>query len=287
VRILLREKRLSELQRVALRRDLDRIEAVLDGITTPASANPPPRLLAGSATCGEPGAGCLMIEFNDVTIEGIFGKEAAEDETSARLKEYFFRNKAYENVILNLPIRILVGHKGIGKSALLKVSYLEDLEAGTPALWLRPGEVKSLISTDTDDLIRLIEQWKSGLTSLIVEEAFQHLTGLPTSALAAVHPRNRILDILAQVVHAASIPADHGAIAANFTRDRQLRIYLDDLDRGWEGQLRDIRGISALLNSLRDLTNDNNGLQFRLGLRRMYISWYVPPTSRPIKLKAQ
>jgi putative tryptophan/tyrosine transport system substrate-binding protein len=38
-RILLREKRLSELQRVALRRDLDRIEAVLDGITTPASAS--------------------------------------------------------------------------------------------------------------------------------------------------------------------------------------------------------------------------------------------------------
>jgi hypothetical protein len=54
-RILLREKRLSELQRVALRRDLDRIEAVLDGITTPASADPPPRLLVGSATCGEPG----------------------------------------------------------------------------------------------------------------------------------------------------------------------------------------------------------------------------------------
>lgn len=42
-RILLREKRLSELQRVALRRDLDRIEAILDEITTPASADPPPR----------------------------------------------------------------------------------------------------------------------------------------------------------------------------------------------------------------------------------------------------
>jgi hypothetical protein len=38
--ILLREKRLSELQRVALRRDLDRIEAVLDGITKPASPDP-------------------------------------------------------------------------------------------------------------------------------------------------------------------------------------------------------------------------------------------------------
>ena len=42
-RTLLREKRLSVLQRVALRRDLDRIEAVLAEITAPASADPPPR----------------------------------------------------------------------------------------------------------------------------------------------------------------------------------------------------------------------------------------------------
>jgi hypothetical protein len=35
---MLREKRLSELQRVALRRDLDRIASVLDGITKPAKS---------------------------------------------------------------------------------------------------------------------------------------------------------------------------------------------------------------------------------------------------------
>jgi integrase len=40
---LLREKRLPEPQRVALRRDLDRIEAVLDGIPTPADTDPPSR----------------------------------------------------------------------------------------------------------------------------------------------------------------------------------------------------------------------------------------------------
>ena len=93
--------------------------------------------------------------FDDITIEAIFGKEAAEDEPADRLRQYFFRNKAYENVILGLPIRILVGHKGIGKSALLRMSYLEDLAAGVPALWLRPGEVKSLISSDTASLVRL------------------------------------------------------------------------------------------------------------------------------------
>ena len=41
-RMLLREKRLSTLQRTALRRDLDRIEAVLAGITTAVSADLPP-----------------------------------------------------------------------------------------------------------------------------------------------------------------------------------------------------------------------------------------------------
>ena len=42
-RILLREERPSELQRVALRRDLDRIDSVLDGITKPANPDPPAR----------------------------------------------------------------------------------------------------------------------------------------------------------------------------------------------------------------------------------------------------
>jgi hypothetical protein len=40
---LLKEKRLLALQRGIVRRDLERIEAVLDGITKSASANPPPR----------------------------------------------------------------------------------------------------------------------------------------------------------------------------------------------------------------------------------------------------
>ena len=148
----------------------------------------------------------------------------------------------------------------------MKVSWIEDVETGVPALWLRPGEVKSLVS-NTELLIDLIEQWKFGLFSLITTEAFRHLTGLSPPATYTLPPRGRILDVLIDMLQSASLSGDHGGLAATFRRERQLRIYLDDLDRGWQGQLRDIRGISALLNSLRDLTNDNPGLQFRLGLR--------------------
>ena len=40
---LLKEKRLSELQRAALTQDIRRIEAILDGITTSMSTDPPAR----------------------------------------------------------------------------------------------------------------------------------------------------------------------------------------------------------------------------------------------------
>ena len=63
-----------------------------------------------------------MPDFSDTNIRKLFGAEDAENETPARLKEYFVRNKAFENLVSGLPIRILVGLKGVGKSALLKVS---------------------------------------------------------------------------------------------------------------------------------------------------------------------
>lgn len=51
------------------------------------------------------------------------------------------------------------------------------------------------------------------------------------------------------------------------THFQWLIVYIDDLDRGWESHKHDILRISALLNAVRDLCNDNKGLQFRISLR--------------------
>ena len=56
-------------------------------------------------------------------------------------------------------------------------------------------------------------------------------------------------------------------IVSNFLRSQRVIVYIDDLDRGWESKQSDIRRISALLNAVRDLSNDNKGLQFRISLR--------------------
>lgn len=47
----------------------------------------------------------------------------------------------------------------------------------------------------------------------------------------------------------------------------RLTIYIDDLDRGWQGRREDITRISALLNAVRDLSNENRNVFFKIALR--------------------
>ena len=57
-----------------------------------------------------------MLAFDERSIQQLFGHEAAEDEDPRRLREYYFKTSVYDQVKADLPLRILVGHKGIGKS---------------------------------------------------------------------------------------------------------------------------------------------------------------------------
>src|SRR5437762_8675275 len=100
-----------------------------------------------------------MPRFTAVEIESMFGAEDAENERPERLKQYFFRNKAYELLGENLSIRILVGHKGVGKSALLKMAYLEDERLGRLAIWVRPNDLSHLSEADATSFNQKIELW--------------------------------------------------------------------------------------------------------------------------------
>ena len=114
-----------------------------------------------------------MPKFTDETIYEIFGNEDAENESPERLKAYFFRNRAYESLKSDLPIRILVGHKGVGKSALLKMCHIEDAEEGFLTLWIRPNDVFSGVDLEAASFLSLVENWKIGLSTLIVKKALE------------------------------------------------------------------------------------------------------------------
>ena len=68
------------------------------------------------------------VDFTDENIQKLFGFEDAESEPISRLKEYYLKRETHDRVLVDLPIRALVGHKGTGKSALFKVAISEERE---------------------------------------------------------------------------------------------------------------------------------------------------------------
>lgn len=212
-----------------------------------------------------------MPTFNDETIYKLFGNEDAENERPERLKEYFFRNKAYESLTADLPIRVLVGHKGVGKSALLKISHLEDNEAGILSLWVRPNDVFGSVDTEAQSFLGLIENWKIGLSTLIVRKALEGADqfGEASKVERITGGARHLLAALGQHFLNAkgSMSSDAEKLMNKFIKNKRIRIYLDDLDRGWEARKQDISNISALLNAIRDMAGEDDRLQFRIGLR--------------------
>lgn len=115
------------------------------------------------------------IVFDDETIQLLFGFEDAESESIERLREYYFKKDTFSRVTSDLPVRILVGHKGTGKSALFKVAMAEEKEKGNLPILIKPDDIVEL-GNDNDFLLK-IKQWKYGLTKIIGSKVF-HEFGL-------------------------------------------------------------------------------------------------------------
>lgn len=213
-----------------------------------------------------------MPKFTDANIARMFGVSDAENENPERLKEYFFKNKAYENLQNDLAIRVLVGHKGSGKSALLKMLYLEDVEAKRPAIWLQPGDLLTTFDQKKGSFNSWIEDWKNALLNVISNQIMQEVQpDCVREALSpAVNTATAALSFIRQKINkivSGGADALQKDVVARYTSNNFVKIYIDDLDRGWEAKKEDIKKISTLLNAIRDICGSSNSLQFRVGLR--------------------
>jgi hypothetical protein len=209
--------------------------------------------------------------FSEENIQKIFGHEAAEDESPERLREYYFKSSAYESVTADLALRILVGHKGIGKSALFTVAKAEDEDSGILTVALRPDDVLE-IGNGPDDFIQQILQWKTGLTRVINRKILENCGAENLFENIGLGSPGRLLGWLQDTVkpylsNKIDLKASEKVYADRFLKASALNVYIDDLDRGWKGSLQDVQRISALLNALRDMSNASRGLRFKVALR--------------------
>lgn len=115
------------------------------------------------------------IDFSEEQIREMFGDLAAEDEKRERFSSYFIKTDVYKKIHNYLPIRILVAHKGIGKSAVFRMSYLENIRDNVLSIWVKPDDILGIANTgDGTDPLEMIRQWKSGLEELLVEKVISN-----------------------------------------------------------------------------------------------------------------
>jgi len=211
------------------------------------------------------------MQFDDETILSLFGADAAEDEDTQKLKAFFFRNKAYQNIRANIPLRILVGHKGIGKSALLKMSYIEDIEEKTLAIWLQPSDLISREGEKRISILEKIDWYKKHILDLVWHKSLESLGSQNSSVSGKIF--NSAGSILSSIIQHISkennidLSIPTRKLRENFQINTKIRIYIDDIDRGWQATVENINDISALVNAARDLSNEEKRIQFRIGLR--------------------
>ena len=170
-----------------------------------------------------------------------------------------------------MPLRILVGHKGIGKSALFQVAMAEGIERKKLVILIKPDDVLGL-GKDTSDFLKSIRDWKRGLTEIITKKV---LSSIGADSNGEFGPKlagfgGKVIEFLKDSIKGTGNidfdPANR-LVVKTFLDSGQIIVYIDDLDRGWQGQRTDILRISALLNAVRDLVKDNRGLRFRISLR--------------------
>jgi len=209
-----------------------------------------------------------QVKFDEETIRALFGNEAAEDENSQRLKEYYVKAPIYSQMKSNIPFYLLVGHKGVGKSALLRVLHLEDSESGNIPISLQPNEVLSISTTHDVSFLNSIENWKNGLIEIILKKMLESV-GKRTSKLESF--ATLLSGVISKFVGKAKDNIDIEEITQlfndSFLEDKKIVVYLDDLDRGWKNSAADISNISALINAIRDLLKVMPNLHFRIALR--------------------
>ena len=211
-------------------------------------------------------------QLDDETIQRLFGHEAAENEDAVRLRQYYFKSQVYDRITSRLPLRILVGHKGIGKSALFMVAMQEDHEAQTLAILIRPDDVLE-ISSNAKDFLRRIRDWKTGLLRIIYEKALstvgvEKAPKLQTVLRTIGRTTNFVADVLKPTFEkSVNLNKVKDVALGKYLTNNEVNVYLDDLDRGWTGDRDGIEHLSTLLNALRDLSNEYQGLRFRVALR--------------------
>lgn len=217
----------------------------------------------------------------------LFGHEDAGKEKEERLSSYYYKTVQYEDVMSDIDLQIVTGEKGTGKSALLRMAYLDSQEIGMVPIWIRLDDLSELYNDilNCENLYSLKTLWKQSISKLVImklasnisfvcgEEYEKALQWAYSAGYASKDFISRAAYLLKPIYEKyAKIDSDYQTngehrILERMIKKKKIRLFFDDFDLDWKGNSLDILRIKSLLLSLSDMTSDIDGLSARIALR--------------------
>jgi energy-coupling factor transporter ATP-binding protein EcfA2 len=198
------------------------------------------------------------MSFTDEEIFSLFGKEAAEDEVdTTRFNEYFLKTEVVNSCLSDIDIRLIVGHKGIGKSALFKHLKGELHKRNESIISITPLDIKQL--PNSDNIGDMTNEWICGLKKCIILELAKEKKMKFPAKIADKIVSQKIADISEEVIDAM--------MEVLKTTGKKYHILVDDIDIEWTGDTSTIRRTSAMINAIRKLVQEYAMLYFKVSIR--------------------
>jgi len=146
---------------------------------------------------------------------------------------------------------------------------MEDPPNGIVPVLIKPNDITDL-GVDTSDFLHTVQNWQTGLFKIISEKVYDYF-GIPYNLRKFPENfRGAIIDFVVDTlisINNTLYPKDKIDLIIRFLEKPRITVYIDDLDRGWQGRKNDVTRISALLNAVRDVCNENKNVLFRIALR--------------------
>lgn len=216
----------------------------------------------------------------------LFGHEDAGKEDDTRLTSYYYKTIQYEEVMSDIGLQIVMGEKGTGKSALLKMAYIECDNLDIVPIWIRLDDLSELYTEilSNENLYSLKTLWKKAISKLVIMNLVSHMNFINGAdcekaaqwAYEYGYKEKDFISRSAGIVKPiyeqwvnSELDESSGEqhMLQRFIEKKQVRLFLDDFDLDWKGKASDIRRIKSLLLSLSDMTSDMKGLSARIALR--------------------
>lgn len=216
----------------------------------------------------------MTTPFTHDNIGEIFGSDAADTEDPARLYSAFVSNESYYAVRAKNPITLVVGQKGIGKTALMLVSAMDDKRDSFPNIFIRGSEILSRVS-NKDGISASINQFRSSIEEALLSEVAGKLTKAASEHVGVPDGAGGLLARLAQLGSSIAFGSSEKArTAANkiapwlLNNVPSINIYIDDTDVEWDGSKKNADKIAQLIQSCFQIAADSGGdVRFKISIR--------------------